>query len=184
MLGGSEVAKMDKKKKRLYIRGAILLILAAAIVFALTSKKETKVLAVGDKAPNFELQDMDGKKVKLSDYEGQGVLLNFWGTWCPPCKKEMPYIEKHFKEFTNKGVQVLSVNIGESHFKVDTFIKQYELTFPVLIDKNKSVSRNSYNVVPLPTTMLIDKNGVIQEIVTRELSEAEIVSLMESIQPE
>ncbi|MCM3756834.1 thiol-disulfide oxidoreductase ResA [Sporosarcina aquimarina] len=175
---------MDKKKKRLFIRGAILLVLAAAIVFALTSKKETKVLAVGDKAPNFELQDMNGKKVKLSDYEGQGVFLNFWGTWCPPCKKEMPYIEKHSKEFTNKGVQVLSVNIGESEFKVNTFINQYGLTFPVLIDKNKSVSRNSYNVVPLPTTMLIDKNGVIKQIVTREMSEAEIVSLMESIQPE
>lgn len=178
------MANMDKKKKRLIIRGAILLILAAAIVFALTSKKETKVLAVGDKAPNFELLNMDGEKVKLSDYEGQGVFLNFWGTWCPPCKKEMPYIEKHFKEFKNKGVQVLSVNIGESEFKVETFINQYELTFPVLIDKNKSVSRNSYNVVPLPTTMLIDKNGVIKKIITREMSEAEIVSLMESIQPE
>lgn len=178
------MANMDKKKKRLLIRGAILLVLAAAIVFALTSKKETKVLAVGDKAPNFELVNMDGDKVKLSDYEGQGVFLNFWGSWCPPCKKEMPYIEKHFKEFKDKGVQVLSVNIGESEFKVDTFINQYELTFPVLIDKNKSVSRNSYNVVPLPTTMLIDKNGIIKKIVTREMSEAEIVSLMESIQPE
>lgn len=175
---------MDKKKKRLIIRGAILLILSAAIIFALTSKKETKVLAVGDKAPNFELRDMNGESVKLSDYEGQGVFLNFWGTWCPPCKKEMPYIEKHSKEFTKKGVQVLSVNIGESEFKVNTFINQYGLTFPVLIDKNKSVSRNSYNVVPLPTTMLIDENGVIKQIVTREMSEAEIVSLMESIQPE
>lgn len=175
---------MDKKKKRLIIRGAILLILTAAIIFALTSKKETKVLAAGDKAPNFELLDMNGEKVKLSDYEGQGVFLNFWGTWCPPCKKEMPYIEKHAKEFRDKGVQVLSVNIGESEFKVNTFIEQYGLTFPVLIDKNKSVSRNSYNVVPLPTTMLIDKNGVIKQIVTREMSEAEIVSLMESIQPE
>ena len=178
------MAKMDKKKKRLYIRGAILLVLAAAIVFALTSKKETKVLAEGDQAPNFELQNMDGEKVKLSDFEGEGVFLNFWGTWCPPCKKEMPYIEKHYKEFKDKGVHVLSVNIGESEFKVDTFIRQYGLTFPVVIDENKSVSRNSYNVVPLPTTMLIDKNGVIQQIITREMSEDEIYSLMESIQPE
>ena len=178
------MAKMDKKKKRLFIRGAILLVMAAAIVFALTSKKETKVLAVGDQAPNFELQDMNGENVKLSDFEGQGVFLNFWGTWCPPCKKEMPFIEKHFKEFTDKGVQVLSVNIGESKFKVDTFVQQYGLTFPVLIDENKSVSRNSYNVVPLPTTMLIDEHGVIQQIITREMSEAEIVSLMESVQPE
>lgn len=178
------MAKMDKKRKRLIIRGVILLLLAAAIVFALTSKKETKTLAAGDRAPNFELLDMDGSKVKLSDYEGQGVFLNFWGTWCPPCKKEMPYIEKHYKEFKDKGVQVLSVNIGESDFKVSTFIDQYGLTFPVMIDKNKSVSRNSYNVVPLPTTMLIDKDGVIQNIITREMSETEIVSLMQSVQPE
>ena len=63
------------------------------------SKDKVKVLAVGDNAPDFELVDLEGNKHRLSDYRGQGVFLNFWGTWCAPCKKEMPHMEKMHKDF-------------------------------------------------------------------------------------
>lgn len=177
------MAKPDKKRSRLIFRGVVLLLLASAILFSIFSKDKVKVLEVGDKAPDFELVDTEGNVHRLSDFKGQGVFLNFWGTWCPPCKKEMPYIEDQYKEFSKKGVHVMSVNIAESKLKVDSFREQYGLTFPVVIDKTRDV-RDLYNVVPLPTTFLIDKDGKIVKIIKQEMSEEEIISLMESVLPQ
>ncbi len=177
------MAKVDKKRTRLIIRAIVLLLLVSAVIYTITSKDKVKVLAVGDKAPDFELVDLEGNKHRLSDYKGQGVFLNFWGTWCPPCKKEMPYIERQHNEFQEKDVHVLSVNIAEPSLKVETFRDQYGLTFPIAIDKDKSV-KEAYNVVQLPATILINEHGVIEKIITGEMSEDDIKSFMESIQPE
>ncbi|WP_186671052.1 thiol-disulfide oxidoreductase ResA [Sporosarcina sp. BP05] len=176
------MAKADQKKTRLIIRTIVLLLLVSAVVYTIASKDKVRVLAVGDKAPDFELVDLEGNKQRLSDYKGEGVFLNFWGTWCGPCKKEMPYMENQHIAFEEKGVNILAVNIAESNLKVETFIEQYGLTFPIVIDKDKSV-KEAYNIVPLPTTFLINKDGRIEKIITREMSEKEIISLMESIQP-
>ncbi|WP_342512305.1 thiol-disulfide oxidoreductase ResA [Sporosarcina sp. FSL K6-1522] len=176
------VAKDTKKKNRLIIRTIVLLLLASAVIYTIASKDKVKVLEVGDKAPDFELVDLEGNKQRLSDYKGEGVFLNFWGTWCAPCKKEMPYMENQHKAFEEKGVRILAVNIQESDLKVKAFRDQYGLTFPIAIDKDKSVLE-AYNVIPLPTTFLIDKDGKIKQIITREMSEEEIISHMESIQP-
>lgn len=181
--GAIYLSKSKKKGSRLIFRGVVLALLAAAIIFSVFSNKDkVKVLEVGDKAPDFELVDLDGNKHRLSDFKGEGVFLNFWGTWCPPCKKEMPYIEDQYKKFEEKGVHVLSVNIGESQLKVDSFRQQYGLTFPIVIDKTKDV-RDLYNIQPLPTTFLIDKDGIIRKILKAEMTEAEIISYMESLQP-
>ncbi|MDN4607314.1 thiol-disulfide oxidoreductase ResA [Sporosarcina highlanderae] len=176
------MSKAKKKQSRLIFRSVVLLLLAAAIIFSIVSKDKVKVLAVGDKAPDFELVDIDGNKHRLSDYKGKGVFLNFWGTWCPPCKREMPDMEEQYKAFKDKGVHVLSVNSGESNLKVETFRDQYGLSFPIVIDKTKDI-RELYNIQPLPTTFLIDKDGRIQKIIITEMTRDEIISYMESIQP-
>ena len=105
------------------------------------------------------------------------------GIWCPPCKKEMPYIERQHKAFEGKGVNVLSINIAESGLKVETFRDQYGLTFPIAIDKGKSVM-GVYNVGILRLDTSYNKDGRIEQIITREMSEDEIITFMESIQPE
>ena len=87
--------KAGKKKIRLIIRTVVLLLLVSAVIYTIMSKDQVKVLAVGDNAPDFELVDLEGNKHRLSDYKGQGVFLNFWGTWCAPCKKEMPHMENN-----------------------------------------------------------------------------------------
>lgn len=178
------MAKVDKKKKRSVIRGIILVALVAAIIFAIAPKNDKKALAVGDLAPDFELVDVEGNTHRLSDYRGQGVFLNFWGTWCPPCKAEMPYMDNQYKEFKDKGVQILTVNLGESQFKIENFRDQLNLTFPMLMDKNKNVTRGTYMIGPLPTTLLIDKDGKITSITSKGLTEQEIKTMMESIKPE
>ncbi|MEO4053272.1 thiol-disulfide oxidoreductase ResA [Solibacillus sp. CAU 1738] len=177
---------MDKKQKRSLTRGIILVVLAAAIaytVFATATKDKVKVLKVGATAPDFELVDLNGETHRLSDYKGQGVFLNFWGTWCEPCKKEMPAMDRQYTAFKNQGVQTLAINIAQSDFEVQKYIKNLGVSFPVVIDKTKSVM-TAYNIYPLPTTILISPEGKVQKIITGEMTEGQIASYMESIKPE
>ncbi|AIM15486.1 MULTISPECIES: thiol-disulfide oxidoreductase ResA [Neobacillus] len=173
------------KKRRLVTRTIILLVLGAAVVYTLYANftKDSRLkVDVGDQAPDFVLVDMDGNKHQLSDYRGQGVFLNFWGTWCPPCKKEMPYINNQYNQFKDQGVQVLSVDIQESELVVNQFAEQYKLDFPIMIDKDKEVM-TAYGVDVLPATFLIDKNGKVVKYHTGELTEDKVREFMESIKP-
>ena len=176
------MAKVGKKRNRLIIRTIVLLVMISAVVYTIAFKDKVKVLSVGDTAPDFELVDLDGNTHRLSEYRGQGVFLNFWGTWCGPCKREMPHMEKMHAEFEDKGVKILAISVKDSKLKVESFRDRYELTFPVAIDQTDSV-KVVYNISPLPTTFLINAEGKIEEIITREMSETEIRKNMESIQP-
>ncbi|MFZ7945102.1 MULTISPECIES: thiol-disulfide oxidoreductase ResA [Bacillaceae] len=173
------------KKRRLVIRTIILLILAAAVGYSLYSnltKDNKQKVAVGDAAPDFALVDMQGNKHRLSDYRGQGVFLNFWGTWCPPCKKEMPYINNQYHQYTDQGVQVVSVDIQDTELAVNQFAERLKLDFPIMIDKDKEVM-NVYGVDLLPATFLIDKDGKVVEYYTGELTEYKVKEFMEKIKP-
>ncbi|KUP06246.1 thiol-disulfide oxidoreductase [Bacillus coahuilensis p1.1.43] len=177
---------LDKKKKRLIMRSVILLILFGAIVYALYANyaKDNKgTVEVGEKAPDFVLEDLNGTTHKLSDYEGKGVFLNFWGTYCKPCEEEMPYMDNQYATFKDQGVQILAVNVGESDFVVEKFVNKYDLKFPVLNDKDKDVQRE-YDVFNLPVTFLIDSNGIVTDILSGSLTEEMIKAHMESIQPQ
>lgn len=181
-----EVNFMDKKKKRLVMRTIILILLVGAIgyvVYSTATKEKTSVLQVGDQAPNFSLVDLEGNKHMLSDYEGQGVFLNFWGTWCKPCEKEMPYMNNQYAQYKDQGVEILAINIAQSDFEVQKFVDQYGLDFPVVIDKTKGV-RNAYNIIGLPATILVSPEGKVTKIVTGELTEQQIGAMMESIKPQ
>lgn len=177
---------MEKKQKRSIIRTIILSVLVVAMgytLYATATKDKVDLLKVGDDAPDFVLKDMQGNEHKLSDYKGQGVFLNFWGTWCEPCEKEMPAMDRQYEVYKNQGVQVLAVNIAQSDFEVQTFINNYDLKFPVVIDKTKSVM-TQYNIDPLPTTILISPEGKVKQIITGSMTDEQIANFMESIKPE
>lgn len=114
-------------------------------------------------APAFTLEDEDGKAISLSDYKGKVVLLNFWGTWCPPCRHEMPSMEQLYKRLHSKGFVVLALNQTESPGDVFIYTSQLSVTptFKILYDKNSDVAAK-YRVDGLPTTFLIDKKGIIR----------------------
>lgn len=177
--------EMEKKQRRLIMRTSILVLLGAALVFSLYANfTKDKVAAVqkGEWARDFLLTDMDGKTHKLSDYKGQGVFLNFWGTWCKPCEYEMPYMDNQYQKYKDQGVQILAVNVGESDYSVKKFAEKHHLTFPIMIDKNKQV-QTAYKIDPLPVTFLVDKNGKIVDKLTGSLSEESIQKHMERIKP-
>ena len=173
------------KKQRLWIRTLVLMLLCAAVGFALYAnftKGDVQKVEIGKKAPDFELVDLNGEKHRLSDYEGQGVFLNFWGTFCKPCEKEFPYIDNQYKQFKDQGVQVLAVDVGETEFAVNQFVKRHQLTFPVVIDKSEDV-QTAYGINPLPITFLIDKEGTVIKSHTGQLTEEMVHNFMKQIQP-
>ncbi|GAA0444048.1 thiol-disulfide oxidoreductase ResA [Lentibacillus halophilus] len=184
-----KASKKNKKKNRLIFRSIVLAVLLVAVIYALVSNltKDTTDVSVGSQAPDFKLEQINKNNeldtVRLSDYEGKGVMLNFWGTWCPPCKKEMPYMESLYPEYKKKGVEIIAVNLDRTTFVVDKFINEYDLTFPVPHDSNKEV-RNAYQVEPLPTTFFIDPDGKIVEIVEGGLTLDRIEGYLQQIQPE
>lgn len=113
-------------------------------------------------APDFTLPDMDGEARSLSDYRGKVVMLNFWATWCPPCRREIPSMESIYQDLQKDGFVVLAVNEFESTDHVFAYTGQLSVfpTFPILFDSDSKISQD-YDVKGLPTTLLIDKQGKV-----------------------
>jgi len=120
---------------------------------------------VGKLAPDFQLQTLDGQTVSLGDFRGNPVLLNFWTSWCGPCRFEMPFIQEIFekKEWSDTGLVILAIDIGENPSVVKEFMENFGLSFPALLDTNQDVALK-YNIRAIPTTFFIDKDGIIQDI--------------------
>lgn len=120
----------------------------------------------GFAAPDFTLKTLDGDSQTLSDLRGQAVLVNLWATWCPPCRAEMPAIQKMAQEYKEQGFIVLALNMTyqDDPLAVAPFIQKYGLTFPILLEETGSVAE-AYQLRSLPTSFFIDRYGVIQEIV-------------------
>ena len=115
---------------------------------------------VKTKAIDFKLKDLAGKELSLSDLKGKKVFLNFWATWCPPCKAEMPEIEKLYQETKDSNLVIVAVEIGEPLNTVKSFIDSNKYTFKVLLDPDQSVA-TQYNIASIPTSYFIDVNGNI-----------------------
>jgi len=132
---------------------------------------------ISDLALDFQYKDSGGKTVFLSDFRGKPVLLNFWATWCYPCRSEMPYLQQVYQEWSGRGLVLLTVNIGESASQVDRFFEAYNLTMPVVLDTDKSIARK-YNVTGIPTSLFIDKDGIIQQKVVGAFPNKEVIEQM------
>lgn len=147
----------------------ILILLIFVFIVQAMEKNETKEtntnvdnipgLEIGVMAPDFQLKTIDGEVVKLSDYKGKKVILNFWATWCPPCKKEIPELQA-FHERSGDEITILGVNIDTNN-QVEDFVKERKITFPVLLDHGEKVSK-MYQVIAIPTTYFIDEKGLIR----------------------
>ncbi|MBY0084458.1 thiol-disulfide oxidoreductase ResA [Brevibacillus sp. M2.1A] len=172
------------KSNRTYVRIAVLGVLLVALVFALYSSfvKDPGAVKVGSDAPNFSLEQLNGPELALESLKGKGVILNFWGTWCEPCKEEMPALQKQYTKFKDKGLVVIGVNIGESPVAVEPFVKQFEIDFPILLDRQSEITK-LYRIGPIPTTFFIDPDGEVQEVFIGQLDEAMIESKVTKILP-
>lgn len=159
----------NKGTKKPNLRIILLIPIAAIIMYLFFSLQRTPPAidiepshsSGGLPAPNFTLQDLDGRMVSLSDYKGKVVLLNIWATWCPPCRAETPSLEKLHKMFEDENFVLLAVSVDEGGKKaVEPFMKKENLSFPVLLDPQGSIQR-LYGTSAVPESFIIRKDGTV-----------------------
>jgi peroxiredoxin len=130
-------------------------------------------------AIDFSLPSLEGKEFRLQDYAGKPVIINFWATWCTPCREEMPLIENYYRQHSS-NVAVLAINDGDSLASVRSFVDEMGLSFPILLDQDSQVSR-LYKVLALPTTLFIDQNGILRYQHTGSLTEEQLLNYLEEL---
>ena len=154
------------------------LVLLASLSFGFLGRfffqaKKTSQTAAGDfferlsierpekiiQAPDFTLEDLSGNRMSLHDFKGKVVFLNFWATWCIPCREEMPQMEKLYREFKDQGLEVVAVNFREDKPTVKKFVEKLGLTFRILLDPDGGVS-NEYGAWALPLSYFVDRKGI------------------------
>jgi peroxiredoxin len=155
-------------------RALYLFILAAGLAWTVASADRSGASTAGQipaprqgfLAPDFTLQTTTGETVRLSDLRGQAVLVNLWATWCPPCRAEMPAIQKMYDEYKDQGFIVLALDMTwqDDPAAVGPFVQEYGLTFPVLLEPSGAAAR-LYELRSLPSSFFIDRQGVIREVV-------------------
>lgn len=153
-------------RSRLVVALVAGLILVAMFLVVWLQSAKYEPLTVGKQAPEFQLPDLNDKEIRLSDYRGKVVFLNFWATWCKPCREEMPSMEILNKNFEKDGLVILAVSIDRVTTTKDIppFVKGMNLTFPVLIDSWGRTDK-PYKRMGVPETFIIDQEGIIREIV-------------------
>lgn len=125
-------------------------------------------IKIGDTPPRFTLPDLKGNKVTVpDDFKGKIVIIRFWADWCTYCAEEMPVIDVVYNKYKEKGVIILAVNVGQPKEVAEEFVRNIKISYPVLLD-TYSVVAKQYGVVGLPTTFILDRNGVVREKILGE----------------
>ena len=144
-----------------------LLLIAAAVIMVLSrpsgANANISSPQVGQSLANFTLADIKGSPVRLNDYQGKVVLLNIWATWCPPCRSEMPDLQSFYSTNQDKGFVILAIDAGDSLPEVQSFVREYNLSFPVLLDPQIDLVKRM-KIFNYPTSILIGRDGVVKNI--------------------
>jgi peroxiredoxin len=137
----------------------------ALITLGLSLTLPVNVYGVGlqDSAPDFTLKSLEGSNLRLEEYRGQVVLLNFWASWCGPCRQEMPLLDRLHHRYEDTGFAVLGVNVEGEAAPAQEIVDKTNVTFPILIDDGQKVSE-MYNLQAMPSTVVIDRDGVVRYI--------------------
>lgn len=134
---------------------------------------------VGHVAPDFTLTTADSQTHTLSSYIGQPIVLNFWATWCAPCRIEMPYLQAANEKY-NGRITFLGINDGETKSLVTDFAQEFDLSYPLLLDNGRSVNI-LYNIHSLPTTLFINADGTVAEVIIGTINEAVLEDRLETL---
>ncbi|MFD1031219.1 peroxiredoxin family protein [Metaplanococcus flavidus] len=142
-------------------------------------------LAKGETAPDFELTTLDGQTARLSDYKGKKVILNFWATWCPPCRAEMPDMQEYYEEQAEKeNVEILAVNLtteDRGMDKINAFTEEFSLTFPIPMDTEGEIGE-LYQAAAIPTSYMIDTEGRVQNKIVGPMNKQMMEDFIENME--
>lgn len=186
-------------RELLYIAaGVVVALVVIAVTWTLTGREQADGVAgmdvvvaeVDRPAPDFTLPTLDGTDIQLEDYRGQVVLLNFWGTWCEPCRREMPALQASYEQLRDEGFTIIGINLadnelaqGRTEEDIREFSQQYGITYPVALDMEGEVS-TAYRLFPLPTSYFVDAQGRIRYIRVGELTLEDVTTIFARLQQE
>ncbi len=161
----------------------LLWIFISSTMPGINSNENTSAPQIGFKAPEFTLLNSDGEEVRLSDLEGQVVMVNFWASWCGPCTREMPAMQSVYSDYQEQSFEILAVNttFQDQRSAADQFVEDNQLSFPILFDITGGTSRE-YNLYSTPMSFFIDADGIIRNIIPGgPISEASLISNIETL---
>jgi len=166
-----------------YLKALIASLLIASAGCSKSPDNSLTRLKTNPIAPEFVLQDMNGKQHALSDYRGKTVVINFWASWCPPCIAEMPSLQRAAEQLKRHNIPVLGIGAGETHATVKRFLRSTPVSFPLLLD-SKSVVMQAWSIPSLPTTIVINQKGemMLLAVGEREWDSPEILQQIISLQ--
>jgi len=136
----------------------------------------------GSVAVDFQLPSLEGEEISLSQYQGSVVLINFWATWCPPCRAEIPDLQKTYQARSNDGFVVLGIAVEQAHSLVAPFAEAMGMSYPVLLDEQGQVYR-TYRIPGLPVSILVDRDGVIRVRHVGTLTSAQLDQYLDQVLP-
>ena len=163
-----------------YVVVSLLLLALSLVACGGQDPPETTGINVGSVTVDFTLEALDGSEVSLSEYRGDVVLINFWATWCPPCRAEIPDIEDAYRARKDEGFVALGVSVEQTYDSVAPFVELAGMTYPVLLDELSQVY-NTYRVPGLPTSLFVDEEGVIQARHVGQLSKAQLQEYLDQV---
>lgn len=136
------------------------IILLSLFFFITNCKKREYQAIIGSQAPDFTLTDLDGNKVSLSNYKGTVIIIDFWATWCPPCKDSIPFLEDLHQRYREKGLVILGISFDGDTDTVRNFRKKITMTYPVLMGDDRL--KNDYGLIGIPEMFILDRNGILK----------------------
>lgn len=167
-------------------RRVLLTSLGASALFGslVTSRRARAAVTPATPAPDFTLKSAAGANLRLGELRGRVVLVNFWATWCPPCRAEIPSMERAWAKLKEGGVAMLAVHVGGDSDKIWGFLADFNVTFPVLIDKSSKVSKE-WQTIGLPTTYVADGQGrkALRAIGGREWDQPDLIASILALRP-
>jgi peroxiredoxin len=184
----SAVKSQPRKNTRLLLTVLSVCIACVFLIILLEKDKDstlraTKPIQPGLEVPNFAFPDMSGKQISLSDHRGKVVLVNVWATWCPPCRQEMPSMQRLYEKFKGKNFEILAVSIdSEGREAVAPFMRKLHLTFPALLDPGETIIP-LYGITGVPESFIVDKDGILVEKIVGPINWAtpEVFSLFKDL---
>lgn len=166
------MARGSAKKKLQYVILISVILIGGYAIGRSFITPVTKVEA-GSRPPEFSLPDTNGNVHSLSDYEDRALVINFWGTFCPPCVKEMPEFQRQAEKWKDEPFDIIAINLSEDRLTVNNFLKRFDLEYTILLDRDRKVER-SYKLRSYPTTFFVRPDGTIMEAYVGGMTEEEI----------
>jgi len=172
---------LGKNRKKIQVIVLLLaLLLGGYAIFQTFTDDHNGQIKEGQAVPDFRLANLQGEPVTLEDYKGKPLVINFWGTFCEPCIREMPSFERQYEQWKDQGVEIVAINLSEDMLTISNYVKKLGVTYTVLRDVDRKTEKR-YAVRSYPTTFFVHEDGTLSSVFVGEMKETQIYEHIEKL---